>query len=274
MNMLSQFWNTLQSLKQFKEIKIKQKSEKSNIIQNINVKVRRQDTTKEDDVRMVDEFKRFLNFNEPEFRNSYSQFPKEFTYKARIHGFLEIAKEMTGQVVDSDFNNWKTNIHGQEGEEKVLEIIEKVFRLRTPSLVIVGFECKNLLKIKKTEIKTNIGTNFGLPIQEEEEKLCDVMDVNLNKIKSLTKSVVLELMEGKECIEPSVLFSHVDKLKESDLFKSFSMEAIKEFNFIFGEKGLRKKFDKVPTIFRTGLENFLTRHIMTSRWNKNKSWKY
>lgn len=111
---------------------------------NMKVKVRRQDSSTHTNVFMMDEFINFVKNSFPNYNSEFLKFPESFHYDKNpsksTQGFPSKVKDRP----DIPDYNWKTSVHGNSAEEEVYNALEKIFKSRTPSLMIHSLEVNNL----------------------------------------------------------------------------------------------------------------------------------
>ena len=125
-------------------------AEGSNIVDEIWVKVRRQDSSLTKEVRLCDEYCQFLKDNFPHYNERLVTVPVSFQYKdLGTHG---IVSDNGGLKAGETSKEWKKDTSGLRAEQKVFDEIQRQFSDQ-PCLLMNGFSEHNLFKVIKSKIQ-------------------------------------------------------------------------------------------------------------------------
>merc|ERR1711962_1071079 len=176
-------------------------------IDGIRVKVTKQDTGQSEG-SMMEEFLAFTRTYFPKFGTDHLKFPRAFlfdTKKIPAPGPVDAAHRDVGQQRGEDREK---AILGAKGEEKIDEVLHKVFQSRT-SLMWNGFEKAKLFKIAKdcitfklNEAKSQTESLLEMPLLPEEKELLKLFGIDASQLESDVEEFVKELFsENKELDE-------------------------------------------------------------------------
>ena len=125
-------------------------AEGSNIVDEIWVKVKRQDSSLTKEVRLNDEYSKFLKDNFLHYNERMVTVPLSFQYKdLRTHG---IVSDDEGRKAGETSKDWKKATSGLRAEQKIFDEIQRQFSDQ-PCLLMNGFSEHNLFKVIKSKIQ-------------------------------------------------------------------------------------------------------------------------
>ena len=125
-------------------------AECSNIVDEILVKVKRQDSSFTKEVRLSNEYSKFLKDNFPHFNERMVTVPVSFQYKdLGTHG---IVSDDRGLKVGETSKEWKKATSGLRAEQKIFDEIQRQFSDQ-PCLLMNGFTEHNLFKVVKSKLQ-------------------------------------------------------------------------------------------------------------------------
>ena len=125
-------------------------AEGSNIVDEIWVKVKRQDSSLTKKVRLSDEYCKFLKDNFPHYNERMVTVPVSFQYKdVRTHG---IVSDDGGLKAGETSKDWIKATSGLRAEQKLFDEIQSHFSDQ-PCLLINGFCEQNLFKVVKSKLQ-------------------------------------------------------------------------------------------------------------------------
>ena len=125
-------------------------AECSNIVDEILVKVKRQDSSFTKEVCLSNEYSKFLKDNFPHFNERMVSVPVSFQYKdVRTHGIVGNDGGRKEVEINKD---WIKATSGLRAEQQIFDKIQKQFPNK-PCLLMNGFTEHNLLKVIKNKIQ-------------------------------------------------------------------------------------------------------------------------
>ena len=136
-------------------------AEGSNIVDEIWVKVKRQDSSLTKEVRLNDEYSKFLNDNFSHYNERMVTVPLSFQYKdLRTHG---IVSDDEGRKAGETSKDWKKATSGLRAEQKIFDEIQRQFSDQ-PCLLMNGFSEQNLFKVLKSKLQQD---KNGIQLSEQ-----------------------------------------------------------------------------------------------------------
>ena len=253
-------------------------------IDNVKVRVTRQDSTQHDDKPMMKEFLTFLKTAYPRFDQEFLKFPRAFQYDEKN------LKDVEGPIFPADINSDREAqdrakyIKGHYSEEKVYNSLHKVFQTRT-SLMWHGFHVDKLFKIARDcakytakEEKEKNGTRLDIPLTDPERQIHQLLGIDLEDLEDKLDTFLSEVFVSSDEISDADLQKALEEKctkKERDpLVKDPPKDIRPAFQHLSGKdqsnyrvrvkehvkKGLKKK--KMKAVKREELENFLKRYFI------------